>query len=323
VRDGWATVFVGSLLLGMMTKAAHTLTVEAAAIEDVRDGQHSPSPVIARIATLLSEVTAAAGSLGIEASVIRKIQDAQQRAAVTGKARELLAAITKSAHSIRIEAQAIGETSDARQLRLAAVISEIRDLLTKPTDSEQPLSEALAVVQKAGLLMARYRNTLTDSEICDEPISRVAVDRRYKVKAAPAHEVLEGIDHFCGVKSWTEKVCECQEPRRCTCPWRVIFFGLKADVEFAHYLYKLIEQSIEDEVEPIKKTFEYRGLAHNMRRLFLDHRRIKEAQWICDELLDMAQEAEERAKTASQTPLAAVRNAVVEEAFGKLGITLE
>jgi hypothetical protein len=311
IYPGWE-VFEITNELAKITEAAHSITIEA--LTDARDGQTQGSTIIASIGALLAEITAAARCFKYEIV---------PRGPWSGKdvtmIRQLIDEITKPARALGAAALVMPETPDAQ--RRAAVLAEIREALTEAIDDREPMRQAFWAAKRAGELLDCYRNTLTDTEIRAEPIIQLPVRRRHKVKAAPADNALDAIKRYCRVKCWLFQ--EEDEVDPCIMgPWRVIFFGLEADVQFARYLYKTIEQSIEDSAAQFKKSANYRELSPKGRRRLLADWKTSDAEAIGNLLIETAEEAEEHTNTASGTALVAVTKAIVEKAFSKLGITL-
>ena len=121
------------------------------------------------------------------------------------------------------------------------------------------------------------------------------------VRLAAFDYCLTGIARYCGVKMWFSN--EDGDGRI------ISILGLRGDMEMAKYLYRLLAAVIKSESSrfkgAIKSSFQV-GMATRVN----------------ERLIQMAKDLEPKAKTASGTALVVVKNAVVNDAFGKLGIRL-
>jgi hypothetical protein len=172
--------------------------------------------------------------------------------------------------------------------------------------------EAMSSAAKARELMDKYRFTQSDVEIEAEPVEDITLDREVRNNMAPADYCLGGIGKLCGVKIWYST----SMGKR-----RLRLLGLKADVEMAQYLYKMIEGTIDvvhrqwakDNLIPGKANAQYNRRAVSAYRVGMATR-------IDNRLLEEARNKDAAARTGSGTALVLVKAPVIEKALAKLDL---
>jgi len=193
----------------------------------------------------------------------------------------------------------------ANEAMQEAVSRRIRGLLYKTTENGATEAEAIEAAAKARELMDRYRLSMSDVEIADEPVIQAEVDRPNAKRYAAVDYCGHGIDAYCGVRSWM---------RRKSGKTVRVYLGLKPDVEMARYLYEAIAGAIRVELGVYQRQAGYRDRDETASF------QLGMATRINQRLLEMARELEPVAKTASGTALVVVRNAVVNAAYDALGL---
>ncbi len=116
---------------------------------------------------------------------------------------------------------------------------------------------------------------------------------------------------------------------------RIVIFGLRGDVEMARYLYDMLTAVIAAEVKAFdkrEKDLRWQAIWNSGGDAQLRDRdgrsarmsfQVGMADRINGRLIQMAADLEPVAKTASGTALVVVKNALVNEAYAKLGLRLK
>lgn len=194
----------------------------------------------------------------------------------------------------------------------------IRALLAKTAQNGATEAEVMAAAEKARDLMDRHRLTMTDLEIQEEAAILEKVDRAAALKTTPADLCLSGIEVYCGVKTWFKSMWKVEvEPRRVRRTRQLQILGLKDDVAFARYFYEMIGTVIAEQTKVFQTAEPYRESWD--RRCDVRSFQIGMAKRIDQRLVETARELEPVAKTAPGTALVVVRNALIGDAFTKLG----
>jgi hypothetical protein len=107
-------------------------------------------------------------------------------------------------------------------------------------------------------LLDRYDLSLTDIEIRAAPCERRAYETHRK-KRIPLDDCITAIAEFCDCKVWREK-----NPAG---EGSYVFFGLRSDVEAAHYLTELIDGAVRAELGRYKTSPDYRRFRHQDRHM--------------------------------------------------------
>lgn len=134
----------------------------------------------------------------------------------------------------------------------------IQGLRAKTTDNGCTEDEALSSANKVAELLDRYDLLLSDVEIRAAPCER----REYVThlnKRIPLGDCIGAIAHFCDCRVWREKTPG-GDPR-------YVFFGLRSDVEAAHYLTELIDSAVRSELGRYKTTTAYQQFRHRERHV--------------------------------------------------------
>lgn len=185
---------------------------------------------------------------------------------------------------------------------LELVGRRIRGLLSKTIENGATEEEAILAAAKARELMDKYRVTLTDIQMREEEVEfSVIVDRptTSETRKVPVDYCVQGIARYCGVRMWFDM----------RTGFRVIsVLGLHGDVEMAKYLYSMLAAAIKSTSAKVRGRSEKTSFQVGM------------AIRLNERLVQMAIDLEPKAKTASGTALVVVKNAVVKEAFDKLGL---
>src|SRR5205085_4374762 len=141
---------------------------------------------------------------------------------------------------------------------LGRLKSRIQGLRSKTTDNGCTEAEALLAAAKVAELLDRYDLSLTDVEISDAPCEQRKYET-YRKKRIPLDACIGAIANFCDGRVWREKTQAGES--------RYVFFGLRSDIEVAHYLTELIDTAVRSEAGRYKTTPDYRRFRRNERHL--------------------------------------------------------
>ena len=136
--------------------------------------------------------------------------------------------------------------------------TRIQALRAKTIDNGCTEDEALSAAAKVAELLDRYDLSLTDVDIREAPCERRAYET-YRKKRIPIDDCVGAVAHFCDCRVWREKNQAGES--------RYVFFGLRSDIEVAHYLTELIDSAVRTELGRYKTTADYRRFRHNERHL--------------------------------------------------------
>ena len=115
----------------------------------------------------------------------------------------------------------------------------------KTIDNGCTEGEAVSAAAKVAELLDRYDLSLTDVEIREAPCERRAYETRRK-KRIPLDDCIGAVANFCDCRVWRENNQAGET--------RYVFFGLRADIEVAHYLTELIDTAVRSELGRYKTT---------------------------------------------------------------------
>ncbi len=190
--------------------------------------------------------------------------------------------------------------------------TRIQGLRAKTIDNGCTEGEALAAAAKVAELLDRYDLSLTDVELRDAPCERRAYETHRK-KRIPLDDCIGAIAEFCDCRVWREK-----HPSGET---RYVFFGLRSDIEVAHYLTELIDTAVRSELGRYKTSPDYQRFRHQERHLANASFALGMVASIADKLMAMKASRDE-ANHRSGRDLVVVKAAVVDGEIEKLGLKL-
>lgn len=134
----------------------------------------------------------------------------------------------------------------------------IQGLRAKTTDNGCTEAEALSAAAKVAELLDRHDLSLTDVEIREAPCERREYET-HRNKRIPLDDCIGAIADFCDCRVWREKNPAGEA--------RYVFFGLRSDVEAAHYLTELIDIAVRSELGRYKTTADYQRFRHKERHM--------------------------------------------------------
>lgn len=197
-------------------------------------------------------------------------------------------------------------------IQLDGLKNRIQALRAKTIDNGCTESEALSAAAKVAELLDRYDLSLSDVEIREAACERREFETHRK-KRVPLDGCIGAIAHFCDCRVWREKNAGGEA--------RYVFFGLRSDVEVAHYLTEMIDGAVRSELGRYKTTKEYLRFRHNERHLANGSFTFGMVGSIAEKLMSM-KEARDAANESSGRALVVMKSAVVDVELKKLNLNL-
>ena len=188
----------------------------------------------------------------------------------------------------------------------------IQALRAKTIDNGCTEDEALSAAAKVAELLDRYDLSMTDIDIREAPCERREYET-YRKKRIPLDDCIGAIAIFCDCRVWREKNQAGES--------RYVFFGLRADIEVAHYLAELIDAAVRSELGRYKTTSGYGRFRHNQRHLANASFSLGMVASIADKLITM-KAGRDAVNHGTGRGLVVLKAAVVDAEFGKLGLNL-
>jgi len=190
--------------------------------------------------------------------------------------------------------------------------TRIQGLRAKTIDNGCTEGEALAAAAKVAELLDRYDLSLTDVEIREAHCERRAYETHRK-KRIPLDDCIGAIADFCDCRVWREKNPAGEA--------RYVFFGLRSDVEVAHYLTELIDSAVRAELGRYKTTPDYQRFRHQERHMANASFTLGMVASIADKLTAM-KARRNKVNDEAGRDLVVLKAAVVDTELEKLGLRL-
>ncbi|MDI1364586.1 MAG: DUF2786 domain-containing protein [bacterium] len=190
--------------------------------------------------------------------------------------------------------------------------TRIQGLRAKTTDNGCTEGEALSAAAKVAELLDRYDLSLTDVEIRDAPCERRDYET-HRNKRIPLDACIGAIADFCDCRVWREKNPAGQA--------RYVFFGLRSDVEAAHYLTELIDIAVRSELGRYKTTAGYQRFRHKERHMANASFTLGMVASIAEKLTAM-KARRDQANNGAGRDLVVLKASVVDAELDKLDLKL-
>jgi hypothetical protein len=190
--------------------------------------------------------------------------------------------------------------------------TRIQALRAKTIDNGCTEDEALSAAAKVAELLDRHDLSLTDVEIREAPCERRVFETRRK-KRIPLDDCIGAVANFCDCRVWREKN-EAGESR-------YVFFGLRSDIEVAHYLTELLDTAVRSDLGRYKTTPGYRRFRHHERHLANASFALGMVASIADKLTAM-KAARDTVNHSTGRDLVVIKASIVDAEFGKLDLNL-
>jgi hypothetical protein len=188
----------------------------------------------------------------------------------------------------------------------------IQGLRAKTIDNGCTEAEALLAAAKVAELLDRYDLSLTDVEIREAPCEQRAYETRRK-KRIPLDDCIGAIANFCDCRVWREKNAEGEA--------RYVFFGLRSDVEVAHYLTEVVDAAVRSELGRFKTSAAYQRFRHQDRHVANASFTLGMVASIADKLTAM-KAGRDQANNSTGRGLVVLKAAVVDTELEKLNLKL-
>jgi hypothetical protein len=215
-------------------------------------------------------------------------------------------------HPRRHGTEADGHQALSRPDQLDKLRTRIQGLRAKTIANGCTEGEALAAAAKVAELLDRYDLSLTDVEIREAPCERRAYETRNK-KRIPLDDCIGAIAEFCNCRVWREKDAAGEV--------RYVFFGLRADIEVAHYLTELVDTAVRSELGRYKTSSDYRQFRHQERHMANASFSLGMVASIADKLMAMKSDRDE-VKSSTGRGLVVLKTAIVDSELEKLDLKL-
>jgi hypothetical protein len=190
--------------------------------------------------------------------------------------------------------------------------TRIQGLRAKTIDNGCTEGEALAAAGKVAELLDRHDLSLTDVEIREAICERREYETLRK-KRIPLDDCIGAIAEFCDCRVWREKNQAGEG--------RYVFFGLRSDIEVAHYLTELIDTAVRSELGRYKTGSDYRRFRHQERHLANASFALGMVASIADKLMAMKVRRDE-VNNGTGRGLVVLKTAVVDTELEKLDLKL-
>lgn len=190
--------------------------------------------------------------------------------------------------------------------------ARIQGLRAKTTENGCTEGEALSAANKVAELLDRYDLSLTDVEIRAAPCERREYASKLN-KRIPLGDCISAIAHFCDCRVWREKT-PTGDPR-------YMFFGLRSDIEAAHYLTELIDSAVRSELGRYKTTKAYQRFRHDERHFANASFTLGMVASIADKLTAM-KAGRDVANRDAKRDLVVLKSAIVDAELQKLDLEL-
>jgi hypothetical protein len=188
----------------------------------------------------------------------------------------------------------------------------IQALRAKTVDNGCTEDEALSAAAKVAELLDRYDLSLTDVEIREAPCERREYET-HRNKRIPLDDCIGAVANFCDCRVWREKNLAGES--------RYVFFGLRSDIEVAHYLTELIDTAVRSELGRYKTTSDYQRCRHKERHMANASFTLGMVASIADKLTAMKSGRDE-ANQGTGRDLVVLKAAVVDAELEKLDLKL-
>ncbi len=188
----------------------------------------------------------------------------------------------------------------------------IQALRAKTVSNGCTEDEALSAAAKVAELLDRYDLSLTDVELREAPCEQRAYETRRK-KRIPLDDCIGAIAQLCDCRVWREKNAAGESS--------YVFFGLRSDVEVAHYLTELIDSAVRAELGRFKASTEYARFRHQQRHLANASFALGMVASIADKLTAM-KASRDQVNQSTGRGLVVLKTSVVDAEFDKLDLKL-
>jgi hypothetical protein len=201
-------------------------------------------------------------------------------------------------------------STGAKNADLERLVQRIQGLRAKTVEHGCTEQEALAAAEKVAELLDRYGLSLSAIELPHQACQGVGIDTGRR-RLGPVDDCVPAIAAFFDCRVWSEKST--------TAAIRHVFFGLRADVEAAHYLYDLVEITFVTETAMFARGALYAELVSAERRSATNSFQIGLARGFAAKLRALRL-ARETAFQSSGRALIPIKTSIIDDELAKLGL---
>jgi hypothetical protein len=208
-------------------------------------------------------------------------------------------------------AEPAGRTPDAE---LDKLIGRIQALRAKTVEQGCTEQEALAAAEKVAELLDRYGLSLSELDLQRQSCEGLAVETTRK-RAGPLDDCVPATAAFFDCRVWGEKGS--------SGTLRYVFFGLRADVAAARYLYELVDQAFVQETALFRAGETYAAMPARLRRTATNSFQIGLGRGITTKLQALRSARETDLRRSSGRDLVVVKAGLVEAELSSLGLNFQ
>jgi hypothetical protein len=195
---------------------------------------------------------------------------------------------------------------------LERLMARIQGLRAKTVANGCTEQEALAAAEKVAEMLDRYGLSLGEMDFRAQACEGIGIQTTRR-RMGPIDSCVPGIAAFFDCRVWIESAKGS--------PLRYVFFGLRADVAAAQYLYEMVERAFETETDAFRRGPIYEEMAGE-RRSATNSFQIGLSRGISAKLRALRDERTAHGRSAGGRDLVVVKADMVEEELAKLGLNL-
>jgi len=195
---------------------------------------------------------------------------------------------------------------------LERLMARIQGLRAKTVANGCTEQEALAAAEKVAEMLDRYGLSLGEMDFRAQACEGIGIQTTRR-RMAPIDSCVTGIASFFDCRVWVESAKGS--------PLRYVFFGLRADVAAAQYLYEMVERAFDTETDAFRRGPIYQDM-EGERRTATNSFQIGLARGISAKLRSLRAERTAHGSKAGGRDLVVVKADMVEEELAKLGLNL-
>jgi hypothetical protein len=262
--------------------------------------------LLVQLETILRRERSGSGLLTLD-EVRHALDDAVARRRMSPAVRTLFDGLRQ-----RLAGVGAGDARRADDPALERLVQRIQGLRAKTVAHGCTEQEALAAAEKVAELLDRYGLSLGELDFRAQPCDGIGIQTSRR-RLAPIDSCIPAIAAFFDCRAWLEQSQGM--------PLRYIFFGLRADVTAAQYLYEMVERAFETETDAFRAGALYAQMA-GARRSATNSFQIGLGRGICGKLDAMRAARAANRRSGSGRDLVPVKAAMVDEELAKLGLDL-
>ncbi len=206
------------------------------------------------------------------------------------------------------------KTNKGNREELDKVLSRIQALRGKTVEQGCTEAEALLAAGKVAELLDQYGLTLSEIDMKGQACAGEGIETNRR-RRSPLDECAGAIAGFCDCRSWYEIMPQGNI--------RHIFFGLRADVAGARYLYEKIEEAFETETAAFKRSELYDSHPSPKRRSATTSFQAGLGHGICTKLSRLKAERAAALRASGGRDLVPVKRDVIEDELAAMGMRLK